>query len=61
MEIVLGIFIAAAIGATGVGGGVLTAPALAPMGMQIHESVGTALVFSALAKVYATAPAPRLV
>ncbi len=53
MQILVGIFIGAAIGATGVGGGVLTAPLLTLMGMPLKESVGTALMFSAIAKVYA--------
>ncbi len=52
MEIVLGFLIAATIGLTGVGGGVLTVPILILfLGVPAGPAVGTALVFSALVKL----------
>ena len=52
MAIFLGLIIGAAIGTTGVGGGVLTAPALILiLGLHSAESVGTALIFSTLIKL----------
>ena len=55
MEVALGFIIAAAIALTGVGGGVLTAPALIlVLGLPAAESVGTALLFVAAVKSVAT-------
>lgn len=54
MEVLLGFVIAALIGLTGVGGGVITAPALILfLGVSPVESVGTALVFAAVVKLAA--------
>ncbi len=54
MEILLGFAIAAAIGLTGVGGGVLTAPLLIVcLDMPATVAVGTALLFVAVAKIAA--------
>jgi uncharacterized membrane protein YfcA len=54
MEIVLGFLIAVLIGLTGVGGGVITAPALILfLGVSPAESVGTALLFTAIVKLVA--------
>ena len=56
MEILIGLVIGLAIGTTGVGGGVLTAPILILfLGLPPARSVGTALLFSAIAKITATA------
>jgi uncharacterized protein len=55
MEIAIGALIGLAIGATGVGGGTLTAPALILlMGYSPRVAVATALVFSAAVKVFAS-------
>jgi uncharacterized membrane protein YfcA len=55
MEIAIGALIGMAIGATGVGGGTLTAPALILlMGYSPRVAVATALVFSAVVKVFAS-------
>jgi hypothetical protein len=55
MEIVIGVLIGLAIGATGVGGGTLTAPALILLlGYTPRGAVATALVFSAAVKVFAS-------
>ena len=55
MEIAIGVLIGLAIGATGVGGGTLTAPALILLlGYTPHGAVATALVFSATVKVFAS-------
>ncbi len=52
MEIALGFLIAATIGLTGVGGGVLTVPVLILfLGVPAGTAVGTALAFSALVKL----------
>ena len=49
MEVLLGFAIAVAIGMTGVGGGVITAPALILLlGMPPLEAVTTSLVFAAM-------------
>src|SRR5262249_36445625 len=49
---VVGFFVAAMIGLTGVGGGTLTVPILILfLGVPAAEAVGTALVFSALVKI----------
>jgi hypothetical protein len=54
MEYLLGFAIAILIGLTGVGGGSVTAPALALfLGVGPAESVGTALVFTAIVKLVA--------
>jgi uncharacterized membrane protein YfcA len=54
MEFLLGFAIAIMIGLTGVGGGVITAPVLTLfLGVPPAESVGTALVFTALVKLVA--------
>jgi uncharacterized membrane protein YfcA len=54
MEILLGFAIAVAIGLTGVGGGVLTAPLLIVcLGMPATQAVGTALLFVAAVKIFA--------
>jgi uncharacterized protein len=55
MELIfLGLIVGAAIGATGVGGGVLTAPALILfLGFGPRVAVATALIFSAVVKVFA--------
>ena len=54
MEILLGFAIAVLIGLTGVGGGVITAPVLTLfLGVPAAESVGTALLFTALVKLVA--------
>jgi len=54
MEILLGFAIAAVISLTGVGGGVITAPILTLfLGLAPAESVGTALLFSAIVKLVA--------
>jgi uncharacterized membrane protein YfcA len=51
MEVVLGFFIAVAIGVTGVGGGVITAPALMLLlGMKPVEAVTTSLLFASIIK-----------
>lgn len=56
MEIAIGILIGAAIGATGVGGGTLTAPALILLlGYSPREAVATALIFAGVVKIWATA------
>lgn len=56
MEILIGLAIGLAIGTTGVGGGVLTAPTLILfLGLPPARSIGTALLFSAIAKTVATA------
>jgi uncharacterized membrane protein YfcA len=55
MELVIGLLIGMAIGATGVGGGTLTAPALIfLLGFSPHVAVATALIFSAAVKVWAS-------
>ncbi|HEY3442140.1 MAG TPA: sulfite exporter TauE/SafE family protein [Paludibaculum sp.] len=55
METLAGFLIGAIIGMTGVGGGVVTAPVLILFfGMQPAQSVGTALLFSAVVKVGST-------
>lgn len=55
MEVIIGLAIGLAIGATGVGGGVLTAPILILfLGLPAAQSVGTALMFSAAVKVAAS-------
>ena len=54
LEIALGFFIALAIGLTGVGAGVLTAPALLLiLGMPTKTAVGTALIFGGVVKLIA--------
>ncbi len=54
MEYLLGFAIAALIGLMGVGGGVITAPVLALFfGVPPAESVGTALIFTAVVKLTA--------
>jgi hypothetical protein len=54
MEYLLGFAIAVLIGLTGVGGGSVTAPALALfLGVGPAEAVGTALVFTAIVKLVA--------
>jgi uncharacterized membrane protein YfcA len=54
-EVIIGLAIGLAIGTTGVGGGVLTAPILILfLGLPAAQSVGTALIFSAAVKVAAT-------
>ncbi len=54
MEILLGFAIAVLIGLTGVGGGVITAPVLTLfLGVPPVESVGTALLFTAIVKLAA--------
>jgi uncharacterized protein len=54
MEILLGFAIAVLIGLTGVGGGVVTAPVLTLfLGVPPVESVGTALLFTAVVKLIA--------
>jgi hypothetical protein len=54
MEFVIGFLIAAAIGLTGVGAGVLTVPVLVMfLGVPAAPAVGTALVFSSLVKLLA--------
>jgi hypothetical protein len=54
VEYLLGFAIAVLIGLTGVGGGSVTAPALALfLGVGPAESVGTALVFTAIVKLVA--------
>jgi hypothetical protein len=56
MEFIIGFLIGVAIGATGVGGGTLTAPVLMlVMRYPPHIAVATALVFSASVKVWASA------
>lgn len=56
MDIVIGLVIGFAIGATGVGGGTLTAPALVLlMGYSPRLAVGTALVFATVVKIFASA------
>jgi uncharacterized membrane protein YfcA len=55
MEILLGFAIAVLIGLTGVGGGVITAPVLTLfLGISPGESVGTALIFTAIVKLVAS-------
>jgi uncharacterized membrane protein YfcA len=55
MEILLGFAIAVLIGLTGVGGGVITAPVLTLfLGISPVESVGTALIFTAIVKLVAS-------
>lgn len=52
MELLLGFAIAAAIGLTGVGGGVITAPALILfLGMPPVEAVTTSLIFASVVKL----------
>jgi uncharacterized membrane protein YfcA len=52
---IIGLFVGLAIGMTGVGGGVLTVPLLTlTLGLQPSDCVGTALLVSAIVKVYAT-------
>ncbi len=51
MAILLGFFVAFAIGLVGIGGGVITAPVLLLAGLAPAEAVGTALAFSALVKL----------
>ncbi len=54
MEIIIGFLIASAIGLTGVGGGVLTAPVLILfLGLPAPEAVSTSLAFVAIVKVLA--------
>ena len=54
MEFLLGFVIAVLIGLTGVGGGSVTAPALVLfLGVGPAESVGTALLFTAIVKLVA--------
>ncbi|MGA2725027.1 MAG: sulfite exporter TauE/SafE family protein [Bryobacteraceae bacterium] len=54
MEYLLGFAVAVLIGLTGVGGGSVTAPALALfLGVGPAESVGTALIFTAIVKLVA--------
>jgi uncharacterized membrane protein YfcA len=54
MEVVLGFLIAVAVGMTGMGGGVLAAPALILFaGMPAFEAVGTSLVFVTVVKLSA--------
>lgn len=56
MEILLGFSIAVLIGLTGVGGGAITAPVLTLfLGIPPPESIGTALLFTAIVK-FAAAP-----
>lgn len=56
MEILIGLIVGLTIGAAGVGGGTLTAPALMLLlGMSPASAVATALMFSALIKVGAAA------
>jgi len=55
MEIALGLLIGVAIGATGVGGGTLTAPALVLLlGYPPKVAVATALIFAAVVKIWAS-------
>ena len=55
MELLVGLFIGIAIGATGVGGGTLAAPALILLlGFSPRTAVGTALVYAAAVKVWAS-------
>ena len=55
VEILIGFFIAATIGLTSVGGGVLTVPILILfLEVPTAQAVGTALAFSALVKLYLT-------
>ncbi len=52
LEILIGLVIGAVVGATGLGGGVLTAPFLILFaGLPPAQSVGTALLFSATVKI----------
>src|ERR1051325_11284524 len=52
MEVLLGFAIAVAIGVTGVGGGVITAPALILMlGLPPIEAVTTSLMFASVVKL----------
>lgn len=54
MTTLAGLLIALAIGLTGIGGGVLTAPVLLLfLGMPAPQAVGTALVFVAVVKLFA--------
>ncbi|HUQ93687.1 MAG TPA: sulfite exporter TauE/SafE family protein [Bryobacteraceae bacterium] len=54
MTTLAGLLIALAIGLTGIGGGVLTAPVLLLfLGMPAPQAVGTALVFVAIVKLFA--------
>jgi uncharacterized membrane protein YfcA len=54
MEFLLGFIIAAAVGLTGVGGGVLTTPILILfLGISPAEAVGTALIYSTAVKLLA--------
>ena len=54
LEVIIGLLVGATIGITGVGGGVITAPVLMLLlHMPPAESVGTALAFSATAKINA--------
>jgi uncharacterized protein len=55
MEVVIGLVIGFAIGATGVGGGTLMVPALVfLLGFQARTAVATALIFSTCVKVLAS-------
>lgn len=51
MEWIAGFFIAATMGLTGIGGGSLTVPVLVMAGLPVAESVGTAMVFSAILRL----------
>src|SRR5215831_7945876 len=54
MEFLIGFIIAAAVGLTGVGGGVLTTPILILfLGISPAEAVGSALIFSTAVKLLA--------
>ena len=54
MEFIIGGLIGIAIGATGIGGGTLTAPALIILGFAPRIAVATALLFSSLIKIVAS-------
>jgi len=55
MTALAGLLIALIIGLTGIGGGVLTAPVLLLfLGLPAPQAVGTALVFVAVVKLFAT-------
>ncbi len=54
MEVLIGFFIAVAVGLTGMGGGVMAAPALILfLGMPAAEAVGTSLIFVTITKLAA--------
>ncbi|MBK3332693.1 sulfite exporter TauE/SafE family protein [Persephonella atlantica] len=54
--LVLGLTLGLVIGITGIGGGMLTTPALTLlMGVPIASAVGTSLLFSAITKIFASA------